>query len=77
MASVSNFQLLLVCKSLKLSSYSLRTENMSKMPILDLNKRLLLKFCLIFKGPVAQWLEICARKPKDSDLSPAANYVQR
>ena len=33
-----NFQLLLICESSKLSSYSL-LKSMSKIPILDLNKR--------------------------------------
>ena len=48
-ARVWNFQLLLICKSSKLSSYSL-LKNMSKIPSSNLNKRSpFFKFYLIFK----------------------------
>ena len=48
---VRNFQLLLICKSSKLSWHSL-WKTMSKIPITDLNKRgLFFKFCVAFKGP--------------------------
>ena len=50
-AWVWNFQLLLICKSSKLSSYNYILKNMSKIPISDLNKRgLFFKFAIGLKS---------------------------